>query len=236
MFLLGLRHGLDPDHIACIDGLTWRCAQPAARSPSRAVDRHPVRPRPRLAGDQHCSGRQQDRAIPVRSGPGRGSVRLDTDGVAPRGRYHEPAPAPPARRRRTFRRDGSFRSFLARFATIPSPWAIVLIGVLFATVFDTATQAAAWGYVASSHGGGDTGCACGRPDLHRRNDRHRYARWPTDLPPEPHDAGQRSEAQRIPHARSSAGWWSAISYSVAVIQHRQGAGARPRAQRDGLLR
>src|SRR5688572_22360009 len=24
MFVLGLRHGLDPDHIACIDGLTWR--------------------------------------------------------------------------------------------------------------------------------------------------------------------------------------------------------------------
>ncbi len=23
MFVLGLRHGLDPDHIACIDGLTW---------------------------------------------------------------------------------------------------------------------------------------------------------------------------------------------------------------------
>ena len=22
MFVLGLRHGLDPDHIACIDGLT----------------------------------------------------------------------------------------------------------------------------------------------------------------------------------------------------------------------
>ena len=27
MLLLGLRHGLDPDHIACIDGLTWRAMQ-----------------------------------------------------------------------------------------------------------------------------------------------------------------------------------------------------------------
>jgi high-affinity nickel-transport protein len=30
---------------------------------------------------------------------------------------------------------------------------VVLIGVLFATVFDTATQASAWGYVATSKGG-----------------------------------------------------------------------------------
>jgi len=35
-----------------------------------------------------------------------------------------------------------------------SPWAVIVIGVLFATVFDTATQASAWGYVASNKGGG----------------------------------------------------------------------------------
>jgi high-affinity nickel-transport protein len=34
-----------------------------------------------------------------------------------------------------------------------SPLAIVAIGVLFATVFDTATQASAWGYAATSDGG-----------------------------------------------------------------------------------
>ena len=27
MLVLGLRHGLDPDHIACIDRLTWRAMQ-----------------------------------------------------------------------------------------------------------------------------------------------------------------------------------------------------------------
>ena len=63
MFVLGLRHGLDPDHIACIDGLTWRAL----------THEHP-----------HAH------------------------------------------------------------------W----IGTLFATVFDTATQASAWGYVASNKGGG----------------------------------------------------------------------------------
>lgn len=34
-----------------------------------------------------------------------------------------------------------------------SPLAIVLIGVLFATVFDTATLASAWGFVATNNGG-----------------------------------------------------------------------------------
>ncbi len=34
-----------------------------------------------------------------------------------------------------------------------NPIAIILIGILFATVFDTATQAAAWGYAASREGG-----------------------------------------------------------------------------------
>lgn len=33
MFVLGLRHGLDPDHIACVDGLTWRAL-------NRAQHRH----------------------------------------------------------------------------------------------------------------------------------------------------------------------------------------------------
>ncbi len=34
-----------------------------------------------------------------------------------------------------------------------NPLSIILIGVLFATVFDTATQASAWGYAASQQGG-----------------------------------------------------------------------------------
>jgi high-affinity nickel-transport protein len=34
-----------------------------------------------------------------------------------------------------------------------NPFSIIMIGVLFATVFDTATQAAAWGYAASQQGG-----------------------------------------------------------------------------------
>ena len=34
-----------------------------------------------------------------------------------------------------------------------APWAVVLTGALFAAVFDTATQASAWGYMAGQEGG-----------------------------------------------------------------------------------
>lgn len=32
LFVLGLRHGLDPDHVACIDGLTWLALERGRRS------------------------------------------------------------------------------------------------------------------------------------------------------------------------------------------------------------
>jgi nickel/cobalt transporter (NiCoT) family protein len=40
-----------------------------------------------------------------------------------------------------------------KLITSSSPFAIILVGILFATVFDTASQAAAWGYSASQKGG-----------------------------------------------------------------------------------
>jgi high-affinity nickel-transport protein len=40
-----------------------------------------------------------------------------------------------------------------KLITSSSPFAIILVGILFATVFDTTSQAAAWGYVSSQQGG-----------------------------------------------------------------------------------
>jgi high-affinity nickel permease len=37
MFVLGLRHGPDPDHIACIDGLTWRTIDHDKRLAARLI-------------------------------------------------------------------------------------------------------------------------------------------------------------------------------------------------------
>jgi hypothetical protein len=57
MFVLGLRHGLDPDHIACIDGLTWRALrhEPSMR---RGTARCLPLPLALAFWHCHCSGCQ----------------------------------------------------------------------------------------------------------------------------------------------------------------------------------
>jgi high-affinity nickel-transport protein len=154
MFLLGLRHGLDPDHIACIDGLTWR-----------AVSHHS--PHARSIGTLFAIGHgmlvtliavgvsQLTKTVIVPDALivffqwvptflliliGTMNLGLLLQGGA--------AYAPVG---------WKFRLIPARLRNHSSPWAIVAIGVLFATVFDTATQASAWGYVASNRAGGMIG-------------------------------------------------------------------------------
>ena len=151
MFVLGLRHGLDPDHIACIDGLTWRALN------------HDHRHAPWI-GTLFAIGHgllvtaiavgvsQVTKHIHVPDGVvlvfdwiptlllllvGTLNLRLllrSSAGYQPTG--------------------WKLRLIPARLRNHSSPWAVVAIGVLFATVFDTATQASAWGYVASNKGGG----------------------------------------------------------------------------------
>jgi nickel/cobalt transporter (NiCoT) family protein len=153
MFLLGLRHGLDPDHIACIDGLTWRAL-------SHSGDRH----RAPWIGTLFAIGHgllvtgiavgvsRIARVIPVPDGVVQLFGWIPTALLLAVGTMNL----------RLLRRgDGAFAPQGWKLSLVPralrqhsSPWAVVLIGVLFATVFDTATQAAAWGYVASSDGGG----------------------------------------------------------------------------------
>ena len=152
MFVLGLRHGLDPDHIACIDGLTWRALSHShAHAP--------------LVGTLFAIGHgllvtviavgvsrfAQSLAVPATVVEvfgwiptallllvGTLNLRLLTQGTGA-------AFAPTGWKLRLIPR---------RLRDSTNPWAVVVIGVLFATVFDTATQAAAWGYVASNEAGG----------------------------------------------------------------------------------
>jgi high-affinity nickel-transport protein len=158
MFVLGLRHGLDPDHIACIDGLTWRTLERNKR----------LAP---WVGTLFALGHGLlVTAIAI------GVSRL-SHAVA------VPAPVvvfftwvPTAllllvgtlNLRRLLRADCAFQPGGWKLGLIParlrnhsSPLAIVLIGVLFATVFDTATQASAWGYVAANQGGSLAALAAG---------------------------------------------------------------------------
>jgi high-affinity nickel-transport protein len=158
MFVLGLRHGLDPDHIACIDGLTWRTLE---------RDR-------RLApwvGTLFALGHGLlVTAIAV------GVSRLSHAVSVPAPVVAVFAWVPTAllilvgtlNLRQLLRADQAYRPtgwklqlLPARLRNHSNPLAIVLIGVLFATVFDTATQASAWGYVATNNGGSLAALAAG---------------------------------------------------------------------------
>lgn len=149
VFLLGLRHGLDPDHIAVIDNLTFQAADE----------------RPRLApwtGTLFAIGHSL-------------SVAVVAFGVALlAGRFAWPQWIGNAvevmivalliligtLNLRALLQRGDYTPVGWRQKLVPGRWAasshpvaIIGIGMIFGLVFDTATQAAAWGTVASSGGG-----------------------------------------------------------------------------------
>ena len=149
MFILGLRHGLDPDHIAVIDNIVFRTVE--------------TRPRlARWAGTLFAIGHSVSVAI-VAIGvslvagwfavpPWIGAVMewmvvlllllvgsLNLSALLRRGRY---TPV-------------GWRAALlpASLRASTHPLAVVAIGMIFGLVFDTATQATAWGAAASTMGG-----------------------------------------------------------------------------------
>jgi high-affinity nickel-transport protein len=153
MFVLGLRHGLDPDHIACIDGLTWR-----------ALSHHHNHGYAPWIGSLFAIGH----GLLVTS-VAVGVSKLTRTVSVPDAVVQVFGWIPTAllllvgtmNLRSLMRQGVAFAPTGWKLKLIPqrlrnhsSPWAVVLIGVLFATVFDTATQASAWGYVASNQGGG----------------------------------------------------------------------------------
>lgn len=149
MLALGLRHGLDPDHIAVIDGLTIR-----------ALDQRP--------------GMASWVGTLFSIGHG-GVVTLIALGVGVLS-THVAIPAQLAAiagwmpvlllllvgalNLQALLRHGDYHTVGWRTWLMPRglretshPAAVVGVGMLFALVFDTATQAAAWGYVATTAGG-----------------------------------------------------------------------------------
>ncbi len=151
VFLLGLRHGLDPDHVAVIDNMTFQAAE------------H----RPRLApwiGTLFAAGH----SLSV------GAVAVAVSAFAARGA----APLPPwageaadwivigllllvgGLNLRALRRPTPYAPQGWRGRLVPSRWrrradpvGVLATGVAFGLVFDTATQAAAWGAAASAGAG-----------------------------------------------------------------------------------
>lgn len=157
MLLLGLRHGLDPDHIALIDGLTLRAHQ---QRPSMAP----------WVGTWFALGHGLVVtliAVAVSLGAGRIDLPAAVTDIA------EWVPvallfAVGTGNLRSLLRDADYQPAGWRTRLIPSalrgstsPLGILLIGALFAAIFDTITQAAAWGYVATQQGGVTAALAIG---------------------------------------------------------------------------
>lgn len=149
ILLLGLRHGLDPDHIAVIDNLTFRAAAE----------------RPRWApwiGTFFALGHSLAVA----------AVAIGFAILAPRFAWPAWAVAAAdwavigllilvgALNLQALRRPGVYAPVGWRQGLVPRalrgsshPLAVVMVGIVFGLVFDTATQAAAWGLAAASTAG-----------------------------------------------------------------------------------
>lgn len=149
VLLLGLRHGLDPDHIALIDNLTFRASEE----------------RPQWApwvGTLFAIGHSISVAV----------VAIGVAIFVPR--FDWPTWASAAGdiavvgllvlvgtlNLLALRNEGTYAPVGWRHGLIPHalrgsshPASVVLVGVAFGLVFDTATQAAAWGLAASATGG-----------------------------------------------------------------------------------
>lgn len=148
IFILGLRHGLDPDHIAIIDNISMRLNHQKNKlapwvgtffalghglvitSISFVVSSQSK------VFDFSASAFEWLQWVPIALLLIIGSLNLR---LLLNSKVYRPA---------------GWRTYFMPQKLIHSgsPWAILLVGVLFAMVFDTATQAAAWGYAASSSG------------------------------------------------------------------------------------
>lgn len=144
--LLGLRHGLDPDHVAVIDNMTFQA----------------VEERPRLApwvGTLFALGHSLSVAV-VAVGVSLFAARLRWPGWAAEAADWAVIGlllAVGLLNLRALRRPSAYTPVGWRQALLPSalrgsshPAAIVAVGVVFGLVFDTATQAAAWGLAAGA--------------------------------------------------------------------------------------
>lgn len=158
MFTLGLRHGLDPDHIACIDGLTWRALNHEQRHAhwigTLFAIGHGLLVTTIAAGVSQIAHTVSvpDTVISVFNWVPTGLLLFV--GCLNLKMLLE--------NRQNFKPSGwKIKLIPHKLRNHTSPWAVVAIGVLFATVFDTATQASAWGYVASTNGGLNAALASG---------------------------------------------------------------------------
>ena len=153
MFVLGLRHGFDPDHIAMIDSMAYRSLET----------------RPKMApwiGTWFALGHGLAvTVIAVIFGAMAGGMADAMPLPAALGALLEWLPVAllilvGTLNLRSLMQPAPYGAIGWKTRFVPQrlrnsshPLAIFLVGIVFALVFDTATQAAAWGYAASVHSG-----------------------------------------------------------------------------------
>lgn len=149
MLILGLRHGLDPDHIAIIDGMALR------------VMKH----KPRLApwiGTLFALGHGLTVTI-IAVIVSLASIKFDIPPISQVVFDYLPTALLliigtlnliSLTQHKNYQPIGWKHHFLPKYLTSSThPLSIILVGIIFAAVFDTTTQAAAWGYIATTKGG-----------------------------------------------------------------------------------
>lgn len=149
LFLLGLRHGLDPDHLALIDGMTL---QVQAKRPALAP----------WVGFWFALGHGVVVTVMAML-VSAGVPQLELPEALQAGAEWLPVVLLfvvgtsnlLALRRHRLTMPRSWREWLLPRAWrgASHPLGIFLVGVFFATIFETLTQAATWGYVATLQGG-----------------------------------------------------------------------------------
>jgi len=149
MFMLGLRHGLDPDHIAAIDGMTLqvlRTRSGLARWVGTLFSLgHGTVITAIAVGVGTLSGKVELPAFVSMAANWLPIVLLLTIGL---GNLHTLL----TQSEHAMPRWNALR-LAGPLARGGHPVGIFMVGVIFALVFDTAGQAAAWGYAATVHGG-----------------------------------------------------------------------------------
>ncbi|MDO8299262.1 hypothetical protein [Lacisediminimonas sp.] len=150
MFALGLRHGLDPDHIACIDSLTWRSIESGGGLA-------------RWVGTLFALGHglvvtlvavllgQLAVSVPIPPGIATIFDWLPTLLLVAVGVLNLRELLSPGRH---YQVRGWISGLIpGRLRQRSGPLGVVLVGMLFAVVFDTATQASMWAYATTVQGG-----------------------------------------------------------------------------------
>jgi high-affinity nickel-transport protein len=153
MFVLGLRHGFDPDHIAMIDSMAYRSLETRPKMAPWigtwfALGHGLTVTVIAVIFGTMAGGMADTMHLPVALGallewlP---IALLILVGTLNLRSLMQPAP---------YCAIGWKTRFVPqRLRNSSHPLAIFLVGIVFALVFDTATQAAAWGYAASVHSG-----------------------------------------------------------------------------------